>query len=114
MQVAVIGVGSFGRNHARVFRELANQSLAERELASRNLAAGEQPTDAVELVAIVDANLERAQAVAAEYGARAFASVGEMLAAYPKLAAASENAEAAGRISISSMETARARVTPMP
>lgn len=69
LQVAVVGVGSFGRNHARVYKELADQGA--------------------ELAAIVDADLARAQAVASEFGGRAFASVGEMLAAIPTLHAAS-------------------------
>jgi predicted dehydrogenase len=42
----VIGVGDFGRNHVRVYREL----------------------DDAELVGVLDANPERARAVAAEYG----------------------------------------------
>src|SRR5208282_5013899 len=69
LQVAVIGVGSFGRNHARVYKELSSEG--------------------VQLAAIVDANLERAQTVAAEYGGQAFASVGQMLAACPDVRAAS-------------------------
>ena len=69
----MVGVGSFGRNHARVYRDLA-QEIGE---------AG------VELAAIVDADLARAQAVASEYGGRAFGSVSEMLTANPALDAAS-------------------------
>jgi predicted dehydrogenase len=69
MQVAVVGVGSFGRNHARVYRELAGEG--------------------VELAAVVDADLTRAQAVAAEFGGEAFASLGEMMAAAPQIKAAS-------------------------
>ena len=69
MQVAVVGVGSFGRNHARVYKELAGEG--------------------VELAAVVDANLARAQAVAAEFGGQAFASVGQMLAAFPAIRAVS-------------------------
>ena len=69
MQVAVVGVGSFGRNHARVYKELSSEG--------------------VELAAIVDADLARAQSIAAEYGARAFGSLGEMLAAFPALHAVS-------------------------
>jgi predicted dehydrogenase len=65
----VVGVGSFGRNHARVYKELASEG--------------------VELAAIVDANLSRAQAVAAEYGGQAFASVGDMLSACPAVGAVS-------------------------
>jgi len=69
LQVAVVGVGSFGRNHARVYKELAD--------------------DGAELTAIVDADLARAQSVAAEFGGRAFGSVGDMLAATPALNAVS-------------------------
>jgi len=58
----VVGVGAFGRNHARVFRGLA----------------GEQP---LELVAVVDGDPARATAVAAEFGTRAYSSVEAMLAA---------------------------------
>src|SRR5207247_6974279 len=45
IRVAVVGTGEFGRNHARVYREL----------------------DGVELVAVVDENPERAATVAAEF-----------------------------------------------
>jgi predicted dehydrogenase len=69
LQVAVVGVGSFGRNHARVYKELADEGA--------------------ELTAIVDADLARAQSVAAEFGGRAFGSVGDMLAATPALNAVS-------------------------
>src|SRR5881398_2130621 len=63
-RVAVIGVGAFGRNHARVYAELQK--------------AGEP----VELAAVVDQNLARAQAVLAELNskARAYTSVDELLA----------------------------------
>ena len=65
IRIAVVGAGSFGRNHARVYAELQR--------------AG-QP---VELAAIVDTNLVRAEALVSEFGltARAVASVGELIAA---------------------------------
>ncbi len=69
LKVAVVGVGSFGRNHARVYRELSGEG--------------------VELAAVVDADVARAQAVAAEFGGQAFGSVGEMLAACPGVKAMS-------------------------
>ena len=69
LQVAVVGVGSFGRNHARVYRELAEEG--------------------VELAAVVDASLGRAQSVAAEFGGQAFGSVNDMLAACPGVKAVS-------------------------
>jgi predicted dehydrogenase len=55
--VAVVGVGAFGRNHARVYRELQQQGKG------------------VELVAIVDQDAARAAAVAAEVGAQPFSSL---------------------------------------
>src|SRR5437763_7662957 len=63
-RAAVIGAGAFGRNHARVYAELQK--------------AGEP----VELGAVVDQNLARAQAVLAELNskARAYTTVDELLA----------------------------------
>jgi predicted dehydrogenase len=69
LQVAVVGVGSFGRNHARVYKELAGEG--------------------VELAAVVDADLARAQAVAAAFGGQAFGSVSDMFAACPAVQAMS-------------------------
>jgi len=65
LRLAVIGAGSFGRNHARVYSEL------------------ERAGEAVELAAIVDTNLGRAEAMISEFGlnARAVASVGELILA---------------------------------
>jgi predicted dehydrogenase len=48
IRVAVVGAGEFGRNHARVYRELENAELA----------------------GIVDTNPQRAEAVAREFGTR--------------------------------------------
>ena len=67
IRVAVVGVGSFGRNHARVYHQL------QQEWQSRDTR--------VELAAVVDADLERAKSVAAEFGAQAFDSVKSMLSA---------------------------------
>jgi predicted dehydrogenase len=50
MRVAVVGAGDFGRNHARVYREL----------------------DGADLVAIVDRNRERAAQMAAEFSTEVF------------------------------------------
>jgi len=58
MKVAVIGVGSMGRNHARVYSELPE----------------------AELVAVVDVDLQTAEVVAAKYGVRAYADPGAMFA----------------------------------
>jgi predicted dehydrogenase len=57
MKVAVIGVGSMGRNHARVYSELAE----------------------AELVAVSDANGKQAGAIAEKFGVRAYADYREML-----------------------------------
>ncbi len=62
IRTAVIGVGAFGRNHVRVYHQL------------------EQQGEAVQLAGVVDADLERAQRVASEFGSRAFASVEQLLA----------------------------------
>jgi predicted dehydrogenase len=53
-------VGAFGRNHARVYHELAKEG-------------------AVEFVGIIDSDLARATSIANEFGAKAFASLAELL-----------------------------------
>ncbi|MGA3292352.1 MAG: Gfo/Idh/MocA family oxidoreductase [Candidatus Acidiferrales bacterium] len=53
IRVAVVGVGEFGRNHVRVWREL----------------------EGAELAGIVDTNAERARQVAAEFGAQVIPSI---------------------------------------
>ena len=68
-QVAVIGAGAFGQNHARVYREL------------------EQHGESVQLRAVVDVDLDRARAIAVEFGAEAFASIQQMMAQSPVQAA---------------------------
>ena len=60
IRVAAVGVGSFGRNHARVYHDLQKQG---------------QP---VELVAVVDANRTSAESVAAQFGCKAFTAVEEL------------------------------------
>ena len=67
----MVGVGVFGRNHARVYREL------------------EQQGEPIHLVGVVDPNLERADAVAREFGCRAFGSVAQMLTTHSDVRAAS-------------------------
>jgi predicted dehydrogenase len=67
----VVGVGVFGRNHARVYHELEQQG---------------QP---VRLVGVVDPNLDRADAVAREFGCRPFGSVEQMLTTHSEVRAAS-------------------------
>ena len=64
-------MGVFGRNHARVYHEL------------------EQQGEPVRLVGVVDPNLDRADAVAREFGCRAFGSVEQMLTTHSEVRAAS-------------------------
>src|ERR1700730_1368995 len=56
IRVCVVGAGEFGRNHARVYREMAN----------------------VELVGVVDENTQRADLIAQEFGIRAFKGIAEL------------------------------------
>jgi predicted dehydrogenase len=56
IRVAVVGAGEFGRNHARVYREM----------------------DSVELVGVVDKNAQRADAIAQEFGIRTFKGTEEL------------------------------------
>jgi predicted dehydrogenase len=64
-------VGAFGRNHARVYRQL------------------QQEGKSVRFAAVVDANVDRADEVAREFGARAFGSVEQMIRTYGEVQAAS-------------------------
>lgn len=67
VDVAVIGVGRMGRHHARTYKRVAGARL----------------------VAVVDADIERAGTVADEFGCEACASMDELLAKFPKVRAAS-------------------------
>jgi predicted dehydrogenase len=67
----VVGVGVFGRNHARVYKEL------------------EQQGEAVRLLGVVDPDVSRADTVAREFGCKAFGSVHQMLTTHSELQAAS-------------------------
>ena len=55
--VAVIGTGQWGKNHARVYKELPS----------------------TELIAICDVNPERAKAMAAQHGVKAYSDSSQML-----------------------------------
>jgi predicted dehydrogenase len=66
----VIGVGAFGRNHARVYRQL-------------------QQAGSVRLVGVVDPDTARADAIAREFGCKAFGSVEQMLTTHSEVQAAS-------------------------
>jgi predicted dehydrogenase len=69
INVAVVGVGAFGRNHARVYHAL-------------------QQSGDVRLVGVVDPDTPRADAVAAEFGCRAFGSIEQMLTTHSEVQAA--------------------------
>jgi predicted dehydrogenase len=56
IRVAVVGAGEFGRNHARVYREM----------------------DAVELIGVADRDAARAEKLAQEFGVHAFQAVEEL------------------------------------
>ena len=64
-------MGAFGRNHARVYHQLAQQG------------------EPVTLAAVVDPDVSRADAIAREYGARAFGSVEQFISARGEVQAAS-------------------------
>ena len=70
INVAVIGVGTFGRNHARVYRQL-------------------QQAGSVRLVGVVDPDTARADAIAREFGCKSFGSVEQMLTTHSEVQAAS-------------------------
>ena len=66
----MIGVGAFGRNHARVYQQL-------------------QQAGSVRLVGVVDPDTARAEAIAREFGCKAFGSVEKMLGPHRDVQAAS-------------------------
>ena len=67
----MVGVGAFGRNHARVYHQLAKDG------------------EAVRLVGVVDADLARADAVAKESNCRAFGSLEQLVRTQSEVQAAS-------------------------
>ena len=82
INVAVVGAGAFGRNHARVYRELGEQGLG------------------VRLVGVVDPDLARADAVAGEFGCRAFGSVEQLLTTHSEVQAASVAVPTVGHLAV--------------
>ena len=67
----MVGVGTFGRNHARVYHQLA------------------QKGEPVRLVGVVDENLQRADQIAKEFGCRAFGSIEQLVTTHSEVQAAS-------------------------
>src|SRR5271170_2907359 len=64
LRVGVVGCGAFGRNHARVYRDLQSD-----------------PSQNVQFAGVADLDFDRAQAVAKEFGTQAFHSLDELVAA---------------------------------
>ena len=67
----MIGVGAFGRNHARVYHQLAQEG------------------EAVRLAGVVDSDLPRADVVAKEFGCRSFGSIQQLITTHSEIQAAS-------------------------
>jgi predicted dehydrogenase len=67
----VIGVGTFGRNHARVYHQLAQERVP------------------VRLVGVVDPDTARADAVAREFNCRGFGSIDQLVTTHSEVQAAS-------------------------
>ena len=67
----VVGVGVFGRNHARVYKEL------------------EQQGEPVRLLGVVDPDIARADEVAREFGCKPFGSVAQLITTHSEVQAAS-------------------------
>ena len=67
----MVGVGAFGCNHARIYHQLAQQG------------------EAVRLVGVVDPDVARADAVASEFGCRAYGSVEQLVTTHSEVQAAS-------------------------
>jgi predicted dehydrogenase len=82
ISVAVVGVGVFGRNHARVYKELELQG------------------EAVRLLGVVDPDTARADAVAREFGCKAFGSVQQLLTTHSEVQAATVAAPTVHHLSV--------------
>ncbi len=67
----MVGVGTFGRNHARVYQQLARDGAP------------------VRLVGVVDPDTTRADAVAREFGCRSFGSIDQLITTHSEVQAAS-------------------------
>ena len=67
----MVGVGAFGRNHARVYKEL------------------EQQGEPLRLLGVVDRDVSRADAVAREFNCRSFGSLDQLLTTHSEVQAAS-------------------------
>lgn len=80
----MVGVGVFGRNHARVYREL------------------EQQGESVRLVGVVDSDTSRADEVAREFQCKAFGSVAQLVTTHSEVQAASVAAPTVHHLEVAS------------
>ena len=81
----MIGVGAFGRNHARVYKEL------------------EQQGEPLRLLGIVDQDVRRADAVGREFGCRSFGSLDQLLTTHSEVQAASVTVPTLHHLSVARM-----------
>jgi predicted dehydrogenase len=81
--VAVVGAGVFGRNHARVYQQLAKECVS------------------VRLVGVVDTDLARAEAVAKEFNCRPFGSIEQLISTHREVQAASLAVPTAQHLAVS-------------
>ena len=90
LRVAVVGAGAFGRNHLRVYSELAQHRVPHLDRSLTAIEVGEdEASHPIELVAVVDHDAATAAAAGEQYGIPHFASVETLLAAGLHLNAAS-------------------------
>jgi predicted dehydrogenase len=85
VNVAVIGVGAFGRNHVRVYKQL------------------EQEGEPLRLVGVVDRDVGRADAVGREFGCKSFGSLDQLLTTHSEVQAASVTVPTVHHLSEASM-----------
>jgi len=71
VNVAVIGVGAFGRKHARVYKQLEDQG------------------EPIRLLGVVDRDVTRADSVGREFGCRSFGSLEQLVTTHSEVQAAS-------------------------
>ena len=71
VNVAVIGVGAFGRNHARVYKQLQDHG------------------EPIRLLGVVDRDVARADSVGREFGCRSFGSLEQLVTTHSEVQAAS-------------------------
>lgn len=61
IRAAVVGVGAFGKNHARVYHQMSQENAG------------------VQLVGVADSSLSQAEAIAGQFGCKAFSGVEDLI-----------------------------------